>query len=96
MKLKELINLLSFEKIVKIAIISSLGFSIFFVVIGSILLLMGASAPITWNGEHISGLKGFLMLLALLPFYLLLIFLMQLAILSIGLWISKRLFFLKR
>ena len=96
MKSKELIRSLSLSDILKVSIFSSLGFCVFFFVLGSILILMGASAPVTLNESEISGLKGFLILLATLPLYVVLIFLMQVMILGLGLWISKRLFLFKK
>tara|TARA_B100000949_G_scaffold217065_1_gene214423 strand:+ start:611 stop:901 length:291 start_codon:yes stop_codon:yes gene_type:complete len=96
MKSKELINSLSFSDLSRISIFSSLGFCILFFVIGSLLILTGATAPITFNGSEVGGLKGFLVLLGSLPLYLLMLFVMQTVILGLGLWISKKLFFFKK
>ena len=96
MKSKELISSLSLGDILRVSIFSSLGFCAVFFVLGSILILMGASAPITFNGSEVVGFKGFMILLGTLPLYILMVFLMQIIILGLGLWISKKIFFFKK
>ena len=95
MKSKELIKSLTFNRLLKISIFSSLGFSVLYFGIGTIMIIAGAKVPITLNGNQTEGIIGFLLHLAFLPIYFILIFLFEFIVLVSGTWISKRLFFCK-
>ena len=97
MKINKLIKSLTFIDLFKIAILSSFGFTIVYLILGSLIILFGGTSPITLSGSDVGGLKGFLTLLISTPIYFILVSIMEIIILIPGLWISKKLIFqLKR
>ncbi len=94
MKYKDISRIFSLNDLVKFVVLTTSGFCVFLLVFGIIMIITGSEIPFTYNGEKVTGMKALMVYLFFIPFYFIIIVIIQLFVLGIGTWVSK-LFFRK-